>query len=50
MASLSPMRDDINRIRMENVGLREKLNIKEKTIDQLDKAVSALKKEKEILL
>ncbi|CAD8150181.1 unnamed protein product [Paramecium octaurelia] len=50
VASLSPNRDDLTRIRMENAALKEQMNSKEKYIDQLDKTIIALKKEKNLMI
>ncbi|CAD8160417.1 unnamed protein product [Paramecium octaurelia] len=50
IASVSPNRDDLTRIRMENAALKEKMNSKEKQIDQLDKTINALKKEKDLMI
>lgn len=49
LASVSPNRDD-TRLKIEIVSLREKLENREKQIDSLEKALNALKKEKEILI
>lgn len=35
---------------MENAALKEKLNSKDKQIDQLDKTINALKKEKDLMI
>lgn len=50
IASVSPNRDDLTRIRMENAALKEKINSKDKQIDQLDKTINALKKEKDLMI
>ncbi|CAD8161415.1 unnamed protein product [Paramecium pentaurelia] len=49
IVSISPNRDDLIRIRMENAALKEQINSKEKYIDQLDKTIIELKKEKNLM-
>ncbi|CAD8061791.1 unnamed protein product [Paramecium primaurelia] len=45
IVSISPNRNDLTRIRMENAVLKEQINSKEKYIDQLDETIIELKKE-----
>ncbi|CAD8081685.1 unnamed protein product [Paramecium sonneborni] len=50
IVSVSPNRHELIKIKLENTALKEKINSKEKQIDQLDKTINALKKEKDILI